>query len=816
VFAGFFSVPAFSQGTPSCTPSAPFSFVHAEGLTEQIADISVACTGGTAGNLVQLGLFVTLNANITNRTDGSNNVPAVTVSIDSGAGPTPANLLAALSSPTTISLPQVQYTVPNPSTQAVTIIVSGIRAAVPTVTGGSGPVTAGVFVTGVQLQNVQPLVVAIGHASLLDAVVNNGIICGSPPPPTLDFPGLSAAGTISSTVRVTEGFSGSFLPKSPTADTGVRILVNLSGYGNTQVYAPQAIVGSSGVSPTSAGAFGSPFSAGGYIPGSKQLLLVLVNGAGANGLGGTWALPAPTIATFYSAVTQIPLTNGNGYAVYEVVDSNPAIIEWAEIPFFLATPLANCPATEQAALAPELEPVSTVSTATTTDPIPRFIASTPGPDCQVLGDCAAYLPQLSVSQTTVTLNGSSLGLPQTMTDQVINSGAGQMLFNVSIAYPSGGANSASANWLSVSPTTSINNALLTFTANPASLAVGIYTATVTINAASAGTATVTVTFNVGPVAPVLQVTPSSVAFTGYVSGPSSSTPVNVVNAHLAAGKMTFSVSTTYQFGYASLADIYWLSIAPTSGTDNTTLTFTANTDRLIAGVYQATVTINAGSAGTVVVPVTFTMTAGPTPTIQGIVSAASFQPPPIGTGSFAAIFGLNLAPKTSAPVTVTFAGSSATVVYDSATQINVLVPAALGSAASAGVIATVDGVASNTFSVNLAANAPAVFNPGILNQDNSVNSASAPASRGDTVQIFLTGLSTAVTVPVTVNIGSQSITGGPNFYVGAVASIPGLEQVNVQVPAALTFTGNSAPLTICVPGTGTQPVCSAAVNLYLK
>jgi len=69
---------------------------------------------------------------------------------------------------------------------------------------------------------------------------------------------------------------------------------------------------------------------------------------------------------------------------------------------------------------------------------------------------------------------------------------------------------------------------------------------------------------------------------------------------------------------------------------------------------------------------------------------------------------------------------------------------------------------------------------------------------------------------VTVNIGRQSITGGTNFYVGSVASIPGLEQVNVQVPAALTFTGNSAPLTICVPGTGTQPVCSAAVNLYLK
>jgi len=816
-FAGFFSVPAFSQGTPSCSPSPGFSFVHKEGLTEQIADISVTCVGGTAGTGAQLGLFITLNANITNRIDGNNNALGVTVSIDSGGGPAPTGLVPALSSPTTIALSQVQYTVPNPSSQQVKIIVSGIRAAVPTVTGGGLSVTAGVFATGVQNSSAQPVVVGTGEASLLDAVALNGVICGSPQPATLDFPGLSAAGTTSTTVRVTEGFSSSFFAKSPTTDTGVRIIVKLTGYPNTEVLAPVAIVGSTGSAPTSVGTFGAASNSGSYVPGAKQLLLVLVNGADATGYGGSWALTAaPTVATTFASVNQIPMTNGAGYAVYEVLDSNPTLQEWAEIPVFLVAPVGNCQAFGVATMAPELGPVSTVAVATQGDPIPRFVANTPGTDCQVLGDCSAILPQLSGSQTAITLTSSSFGLPQTITDQVSNTAAGQMSFNVSIAYLNGGANSTGANWLSVSPTAGINNTLLTLTANPASLAQGTYAAAVTINAGSAGTSTVTVTFNVGPVAPVLKVTPNPITFTGYVSGPGSSTPVNVVNAFPAAGKMTFSVTTAYQFGYAALADIYWLSITPTSGTDNTTLTFTAATDRLIAGIYQATVTINAGSAGTVALPVTFTVAAGPTPTIQGVVSAAGFQPPPIGTGSFAAIFGLNLANKTSTPVTVTFAGSPATVVYDSATQINVLVPAALGSAASAGVIATVDGVASNTFPVNLAANAPAVFNPGILNQDNSVNSASAPASRGDTVQIFLTGLTTAVTVSVTVNIGRQSITGGTNFYVGSVASIPGLEQVNVQVPAALTFTGNSAPLTICVPGTGTQPVCSAAVNLYLK
>ena len=123
-------------------------------------------------------------------------------------------------------------------------------------------------------------------------------------------------------------------------------------------------------------------------------------------------------------------------------------------------------------------------------------------------------------------------------------------------------------------------------------------------------------------------------------------------------------------------------------------------------------------------------------------------------------------------------------------------------------IATVDGVASTTFPISLAPNAPAVFNPGILNQNNSVNLAPAPASLGDIIQIFLTGLATPVSLPVTVNIGSASITGSQILYAGVVASIPGLEQVNVQVPTTLTFTGNSAPLSICVPAAGGQPTCS--------
>ncbi|HEY3825758.1 MAG TPA: hypothetical protein VGL82_14435 [Bryobacteraceae bacterium] len=803
----FFFISSFSIfGQTTCTGgvSAPPT-IHAEGLAEQLGTITMTCAGGTYP-LTTL-IAVTVNANITNRVDANGNLENVTIAGSANNQSQPPTL----SSANTLIFPAVQLMFPGQFT------ISGIRAAFPSVTGGGPLVTASVYGQGIQILNSQPQLLASSHASLLDTVINNGVLCGSPPPATMDFPGLAAVGTSSSTVRVTEGYSSAFLPKGPTDDAGVRILLSLAGYNSdAQVYVPNAIVGNTGLISTSAGAFGFTFNAGTYTPGSHELLLMLVNGADVTGAGGTWASAVPTNMTTFASVTQIPILNGAGYAVYEVVDSNPILTEWAQIPVFYSVPLTNCSASIADTLTPELAPVSTVSIATPTDPIPRFIAATPGPDCQQVGDCGAgFVPQLSVGQTAITLNGSSAGLVQTATEQVVNSGSGQFTFLLSLAYPSVGA-----NWLSISPTSGGGGTLLTLTANPASLAPGVYQATVTINAGNAGTATVPVTFNVGPLAPVLQVLQSSIALNAPVSGTSASASVNITNTHLAAGQMTFSTSIVYQFGNASLANINWLSITPASGTDNTTLTLTASPASLAAGVYQATVIVNAGNAGSVNLPVTFTVTA-PVPTIQGVVNAANSQPGPIAAGSFAAIYGLNLSPKTTAPPTVTFAGSPATILYDGATQINVLVPAALGSATTAGVIATIDGVVSNTFSVTLTPNAPAVFSPGILNQNNSVNSGSAPASSGDEIQIFLTGLSTALAPPVTVNIGNSSLTGTQIIYAGVVFSSPGviylgLDQVNVQVPTGLTFTGNSVPLSICVPGTSTEPVCSAPVNLYLQ
>jgi uncharacterized protein (TIGR03437 family) len=584
---------------------------------------------------------------------------------------------------------EIQYPAGN-----VTITITGLRAAIPSLTGGAGSfVSATVASTGVQVVNGTFVLLAIPATSMLASYVNDGIPCsGSAAPVTMDFPGLLAAGTVSSAVRVTEAWPNAFQSKDPTADTGVRIIVNITGYGsNTRIFVPNAIVGNDGSTPTSSGLFGVGFSAGSYAPG--QLLLSLVSGADATGAGGN-LVEVPGGAATFSLVTEV---TGSSRVVYEVVDDNPNRLEYAQIPVFVSAPQSACAASAQENLAPMLAPVSNVSVATLTDPIPRFIATIPGSDCQQLGDCnAIYFPVLEALPASFTLTGSSLGTTQTSLLSVINQGAGQLAFTVSVSYPSG---QTATNWLTVSPSSGAANAQLSVVVNPVSLAPGQYLATIAIAAGSAGTVSVPVTFNVGPVGAL----------------------------------------------------------------------------------------------------------------IQSIVNSATLAAGPVAPGSYATIFGQNLG---GTNVQVVLNGYSATVVYDGAGQINILVPSQIPPSTPVGMYVTVNGVVSNTFRTTLAANAPGIFTPGIENQDNSVNLATQPASPGDIAQIYFTGLPIPLSGSVTVNIGT--VTNLTPIYAGQAPTIPGLDQVNVQVPVSLTFSGNSAPIAVCIAAPGGQQTCSPTVNLYLK
>jgi len=127
---------------------------------------------------------------------------------------------------------------------------------------------------------------------------------------------------------------------------------------------------------------------------------------------------------------------------------------------------------------------------------------------------------------------------------------------------------------------------------------------------------------------------------------------------------------------------------------------------------------------------------------------------------------------------------------------------------------------SGTFERNLNIRnvAPGIFAfPGqvaITNQNGSLNSISNPATRGQAIVIYSTGLGitatqgnlSVATVPVQVVLAGQELT---PFFAGGTPGIPGLYQVNVVIPATFapglgipislrqgTANSNSVPLAI--------------------
>ena len=161
------------------------------------------------------------------------------------------------------------------------------------------------------------------------------------------------------------------------------------------------------------------------------------------------------------------------------------------------------------------------------------------------------------------------------------------------------------------------------------------------------------------------------------------------------------------------------------------------------------------------------------------MNAATFAAGPIAPGSIATISGTNFA---GTNVTVTFDGNPGQVLFSNGTQINVVVPAALGAKASTQVAVSVDGNSSAPFTATLAPFAPGIFANGILNQDYSLNNAQHPAAVGSVIQIFATGLSGNGVI--TAKIGGMVV--DQPYYAGPAPGLVGVQQVDLILPQDLT------------------------------
>ncbi len=684
----------------ACSTTSATTIVRVESLTERIGDIVYNCTG-VPSTTITVNLSVQMNTSVTNRISTGNIVTGTILTVDNGSGPQAVPVQPLLLSPSNIVWNNVPLTY---SAQgALTIRIADLRVNANGV-GANQEIIATLGSSGSILITQSQLVVGVAQPSLY-AGFSGDLICAqtgsSLPGNPVGFGTLVMNGTAFTSTRVTEGFAGAFSPKSQppnlNADTGTRFIVRYYGFPQAaQLYVPNVIAGSDALQPTAGGDFGLPASGGSYAPSSNgSLLLALVSGADSTGAGGTVVYSPGAVGSGtanFDAVTPLSISGGSAYAVYEVVDSNQFRIESAQFPSFLGLAANAVQTAVQTGESVTYAPVSTVYTASTTAPIPRFLAITPRTDCNIIGDCSAsYYPQLNVNANPLQFTLPAGSPNQVQGLPVLNAGSGVLYWSASVAYLSG------SGWLTISPASGMNNGSISVYANPGNLPVG---------------------------------------------------------------------------------------------------------------TYQATITIDGGAAGKQVLPVTLNITqaTAPGPSITSVVNAASFAQAPVVPGSLATVMGSALTGKS---VSASFNGLPAMVSFSNATQINLLVPAALGSVSSAQLSVTVDGKTSLPMTVPVAAFEPGIFSGAVLNQDSTVNAISNGAASGSEIYFYATGLSGTGTI--TARLGSTEITS--LYYAGPAPGYPGVQQINLAVPAGMS--GMTTELYACGTSNGTE-VCSLPVPITLK
>ena len=487
-----------------CSVFAVPALVRAEGVTERLGGLVLRCSAAPSSS-ISGNLTVYLPVNVTDRIDAASGSLDSVLSVNYGTGFVPTSYRGVVSG-SSIAFNGIGVSVP--ASGSLSLQVSGLRADVSQL--GLTPRSVAADVAFSVPLTVATATVAYSQPSLYATLYETGIACvGSPLPTTLDLADLFAAGTAFASTRLTESFAGAFQPRGAGDDNGTRFIIRYSGVPSAaQLFVPTWIAGSDAAVPTAGGDFGQAQAAGRYVPASGTLLLSLVVGADSTGAGGAATpLPSGSSPLALNAVSQVSLSNGSGYLVYEVVDAGSSTMESAQFPTFIGLATVTVPANASETVS--YAPVSSVMTASQTAPIPRFLATEPQSDCSLVGDCSAsYFPQLSVNaqpiQLTAYAGGAMTSLPGYVPVQ--NSGGGILNWSVTIQYANG------AGWLTLDNTSGQNNGSVRVWANSASLAAGTYQATLTVQGGPLATAvSVPVTLQVLPA-------PSTVVVSSVVNG----------------------------------------------------------------------------------------------------------------------------------------------------------------------------------------------------------------------------------------------------------------------------------------------------------
>jgi uncharacterized protein (TIGR03437 family) len=195
------------------------------------------------------------------------------------------------------------------------------------------------------------------------------------------------------------------------------------------------------------------------------------------------------------------------------------------------------------------------------------------------------------------------------------------------------------------------------------------------------------------------------------------------------------------------------------------------------------------------------------PSIGAVVNAASFLPGAIAPGEILSIFGSGFGSDMS-EVKVLFGNVAAPVLFASPGQINLVAPYEIAGQTSIRTMVEINGVASLSQMLAVAAAAPGIFV--VLNRDYSINSPANPAAHDSVLILYATGegqtnpvgvdgkIATTIwpkpTLPVAATVGGRIAN---VLYAGAAPGfIAGVMQINVKLPVGLT--GGAMPLVVKV------------------
>ena len=521
-------------------------------------------------------------------------------------------------------------------------------------------------------------------------------------------------------------------------------------------------------------------------------------------------LPLPAAQT-----VSLTAASGNGSVALSSITAN---VGWLRI-----TPASSVPAMLQVSINP-----GPLTTGTLTGDILVTAVGSPDVSLQIpVTITVTAAPQFTATPASLAFNYQIGGAAPA--SQSIALASGSVPLNFTATSP--------GNWLQLSPQRGTTPGSVLVTANPAGLPAGTYGGTINVNTFGvSNSAAVAVTLTI-TAPPQITIAPSQLFFAIPVGG-------------TAPAPLTLTVtSNDGPLAFTAAAGSIWLGVTPTSGTAPATLAVSVIPAGLSIGTYNGTIDITqAGSAVPQMILVTLQVgSGGPTPTIAGVINAASGAAGTVAPGMAISIFGTTLGPQTGvgfaappeggtvaptlAGTEVLFDGARAPVLFTLNGQVNALAPFELANKTNTVLQVVYNGVTSVGMTLPVVPAEPGLFTAdatgkgqgAILNQDYGINSASNPAAQGSAIMLFGTGAGLTdppstdgalnpmpppfgkLTLEATATVGGQP---AQVLYAGpAPGLVSGIFQINVTLPSG-TPSGN-VPVTVQVGTAGSQTVTVA-------